>query len=105
QQRTAALADANAKLVEQMAERQSAEEARRDSEQRLQLALQASRTGTWDWDLATGCIVWDKTTHTVFGVAPGGFPGSYEAFESRVHPDDRASVQESIERAIAQRTL
>src|SRR6185436_11534956 len=42
-----------------------------ESEQRRSLALAAGSMGSWDWDLATGKIVWDEGQHAIFGVEPG----------------------------------
>src|SRR5439155_169216 len=37
-----------------------AEQERRESEQRLRLALQAGQMGTWEWNLRTGQIIWSS---------------------------------------------
>ena len=72
-----------------------------ESEQRLQLALQASRTGTWDWNLNTGRIVWDTAMQTIMGVSSGAFGGTYEDVARCLHPDDRIKLKESADRILS----
>lgn len=74
----------------------------RDSEQRLRLALEASRTGTWDWNLQTHRIVWGNHSNALFGLKPGEFGGSFEHFVSLVLPEDRDMVREEVRQAIEQ---
>jgi PAS domain S-box-containing protein len=71
----------------------------RDSEEQLRLALEASRTGTWNWDLATGIFSWDDYLHNLFGQRPGAFGGTYEAFLNLLHPDDRGAVAAALAQA------
>jgi PAS domain S-box-containing protein len=101
QERTAALAEANAKLVTEIAERKQIANALQESEQRLNLALQASRTGIWAWDIVSNRVTWDATTHTIFGVPPDSFGGTFEDFVRSIHPEDRASVEQSVKRALS----
>jgi PAS domain S-box-containing protein len=77
-------------------ERKRAEEALRISEERLRLAQQAARIGTFEWQLRTGVNTWTPELEAVYGLPPGGFGGTQEAFENLVHPDDRARVIELV---------
>ena len=67
---------------------------------RWQLAVTAGGVGSFDWDLVTGVLAWDDELHAVFGVAPGTFGGTIEAFDACLHPDDRARVAEALQDAI-----
>ncbi|MEW6496921.1 MAG: PAS domain S-box protein, partial [Cyanobacteriota bacterium] len=77
-------------------ERKQAEEARRQSEERLRLALDAAQMGTWDWNLLTGQVTWSETHEQLFGIASGTFEGTYEAFLRRVHPEDREAINQLL---------
>ncbi|WP_282945096.1 SpoIIE family protein phosphatase [Cellulomonas endometrii] len=68
---------------------------------RWQLAITAGGVGSFDWDLQTGLLEWDDQLHALFGVAPGEFARSIEAFDALVHPDDRGRVHEALQDAIA----
>ncbi|MBI4260207.1 MAG: SpoIIE family protein phosphatase, partial [Actinobacteria bacterium] len=88
----------------QFVERKGAEEAVRESEERLRLALDAGRMGTWRWDLATGGVAWDETLEALFGLDAGTFGGTYEDYLELLHPDDRAWVVEAIDRSVSTRS-
>ncbi|NNF62987.1 MAG: SpoIIE family protein phosphatase [Acidimicrobiia bacterium] len=52
--------------------------------------------GAWHWDPADGSVTWDAAAEAVYGMEPGTFPGTFEGFMERVHPDDRADAVETI---------
>lgn len=70
------------------------------SEERLALALEAAQAGVWDWHLDTDEVIWDESVEALFGLGPGEFEGTYEAFADRVHPDDLSRIEMAISRAI-----
>jgi PAS domain S-box-containing protein len=70
-----------------------AEETLRLSEEKLRLAVQSARFGTWDFDPQTRKLYWSDECKAMFGLSPEVEP-TIELFLSRVHPDDRARVQE-----------
>lgn len=85
-----------------LGECKQAEVALRESEQRLQLALWAGNTGTWDWNLKTNQVLWSENLFSLFGLTPDTFDVSYENFLNIVHPEDRELLHQSVLRAIDQ---
>jgi PAS domain S-box-containing protein len=81
--------------------RREGEDALRQSEQRLRLALRAGGMGSWEWDLVTGRLHWSETLELMFGLEAGAFGGTYAEFIELVHPDDREIVGASVEEALA----
>ena len=79
-------------VIRDISERYRAEEALRASEERLRLAQQAARIGTFEWNIQTGVNTWTPELEAIYGLPPGGFGGTQTAFENLVHPDDRAGV-------------
>src|SRR5262249_19121425 len=71
-------------------ERKRLEETLRESEERLLLAMSSGNVGFWDWDLNSGRITWSRELEGIYGL---DHAGSYEAFSSRVHPDDLAAIE------------
>jgi PAS domain-containing protein len=100
QERTFALAQANASLRAEVAERVRAEVALRDREERLHLAQQAGQMGTWEWDVQTGALQWSTALEPMHGFAPGSFPGTYEAFLDIIHAEDRAWFRQAVAHAL-----
>lgn len=76
------------------------ERERHANEERLQMALQAGRMGTWDWDLRHDRLQWSPGMEVIHGLAPGTFPGTFEAFRAGIHPDDRDGLLQAIEETI-----
>ena len=70
------------------------------ADQRLALALEAARLGTWTWDMASGVTTWDARLEEMHGLAPGGFGGRFEDWLAVLHPDDRAECLARVERAL-----
>lgn len=85
----------------ELLERQRVEAELRESTEQLNLALQASRMGRWNWNIQTGKILWSENLEALFGLQPGEFDGSYEMFVDRLHPDDRDRVVANMNHAIA----
>lgn len=52
-------------------------------------AQEIAHLGQWDMDLGTGILRWSAETHRIFGLEPGTFEGTYEAFLARLHPEDQ----------------
>jgi two-component system cell cycle sensor histidine kinase/response regulator CckA len=87
-------------LEREILRRTQADEARLESDRRLEFALEASRVGIWDMDYVTGRLQWSKTLESHYGMKPGTFAGTFDAFLERVHPDDRAMVRQTLEKAM-----
>ena len=86
-------------VAEDMSEIRSAEAAAASSEARLRLAHEAAQLGSWHWNLATGEVVWDEQLEAIYGMAPGTFGRSYEAWLETVLPEDRDQVLAAVQAA------
>jgi PAS domain S-box-containing protein len=68
----------------------------------LRDAESLATVGHWDWDLATGHIEFmADEIFRLHGITPKEWKGTYEAFLALVHPEDRRSVEDTIERTLA----
>ena len=76
-------------------ERQQSETALREQEELLRMALGAARMGAWDWNIVNGQEKWSKEVAEVFGEDPDTLETSYEHFFNRIHPDDRAFMEQA----------
>ena len=68
------------------------EVALRKSEERLSLAIAATRSSVWDMDLTTGQIWWSAEFPAILGYGPDGLSMSTTTLESLIHPEDRDRV-------------
>jgi PAS domain S-box-containing protein len=89
-----------AELEQAESERDRAERALLNSQERLNLALKSSEAGTWDRDIAADKATWDEHLHALFGLVPGAFSGKLEDFLAMLHPDDRERVKNELSAAI-----
>lgn len=78
--------------------RKQAEEALRESEERLLAALKGAGAGTFRWNIRTNELEWDEELDRLFGLPPGQNVRSLEAFLDRVHPEERPGVLERCRR-------
>jgi PAS domain S-box-containing protein len=69
--------------------RKQAEDQLRLTAARLQLALEAAKSGTWEWEVASGANIWSAELWKLYGLDPLRDQASYEAWLRSVHPDDR----------------
>ena len=68
------------------------EVALRKSEERLSLAIAATRSSVWDMDLTTGQLWWSAEFPAILDYGPDDLPMSATVLESLIHPEDRARV-------------
>ncbi|MBK4739116.1 hybrid sensor histidine kinase/response regulator [Noviherbaspirillum pedocola] len=71
---------------------------RKTAELAMEMALEASRTGTFHWDIQDNLLTWDTALDRLFGLRPGEVVRSLDQFIALVHPDDRHEVIRRCER-------
>jgi PAS domain S-box-containing protein len=87
-----------------ISQRKHAEEALRESETRFSLAQKGSGTGTWDWNITKGEIIWSPQLYDLFGVDPKKTSASFDTWNDVLHPDDKEGANARIEKALATHT-
>lgn len=97
--------ESSAHQIEQLREHQrqleQAHAALRESEQRLRLAHQAAKAGTWEWNLRTSENIWSDELWPLYGIDPHRCAPSYDAWLSSMHPDDRDRAAQTVQAAVA----
>lgn len=66
---------------------------------RLQMAIESTNLGTWEYHPQTGALYWSKECREVYGLAQHAQP-TYEDFAAHIHPDDREFVESAIQGAL-----
>jgi PAS domain S-box-containing protein len=82
-------------LAHEIVERQDAENAQRESEERLQLSAQVAGFGTFDWDLRMEKIVWSDEMYRIFGLPPDERV-TFDRSVALFHPDDRQKLFDTL---------
>src|SRR5580692_5082919 len=101
-ERTSQLTAVNSELTKEIFQRQRAEEALLRSEAYLAEAQKVSHTGSFGWSVSSGQIVWSEETFRILEYPPPTQP-TVELVLRRTHPEDRASVQATLDQAAADR--
>jgi diguanylate cyclase (GGDEF)-like protein/PAS domain S-box-containing protein len=99
-ERTAELRATNERLQFELTERRRAEEASRQSEERLQIVTRATNDAIWDWDLHTDAVLWNQGVQTLFGYAPSDVGPTAAWWTEQMHPQDRDRVRRGIAAAL-----
>lgn len=79
--------------------KQAAEELKRTVTQ-LSEAQRLARLGSWAWNPATNHLTWSDELYRIYGFSPQEFKPTFDDFFARVHPDDRARVEEIRDTAL-----
>ena len=75
-------------VLRDLTKRKYSEQALKQSEERLELAMRVSNDGIWDWRLDDDSVLFSSSYYTMIGYEPNEFPSSFDAWRERVHPDD-----------------
>ncbi|MBS0016760.1 MAG: PAS domain-containing protein, partial [Arthrospira sp. SH-MAG29] len=84
--------------------RKQAELALRESELRLELALESSHIGLWDWNIQTNQVVFNQQWRSLLGYEQHEIDNDLEEWQSRVHPEDLPRVYEDINQHLQKHT-
>lgn len=65
----------------------------RDQRRRLQMAVEATGLGFWEWDPAADQVTWSERNKALFGLPADAGPLDIRRYMELVHPDDLPKVQ------------
>ena len=89
--------------AQDITERRRAHESLRHMTSMLEASQALARVGSWEWDIASGRVVWSRELYHLFDEPETG-PMDFHRFLDRVHPDDREATRATVERALEART-
>jgi PAS domain S-box-containing protein len=90
-------------LSRDITQRKHIDDRLRRAQEQLAEAEQLAQLGSWERDLIEDRVWWSDELYRIFGLAPDQSPPSYQALLERIHPDDRAHFDHTIQRAVADR--
>ncbi|WP_420231331.1 EAL domain-containing protein [Pseudomonas sp. ABY48] len=74
-------------------EHKLAEQALKDSQERLDLALDSAQLGTWDWHIPSGMLYGSARAAQLHGLEPKPFHESFDAFFEGVPTEERNNMR------------
>ncbi|HUJ18609.1 MAG TPA: PAS domain S-box protein [Nitrospirota bacterium] len=89
-------------VIQDITERKRAEEALRENQARLDLALQSAHMGVWRWEIKENRRYMDNLTCQLLGIEAATFSGTEAEFFRAVHPEDHEKIKASLARTIEQ---
>ncbi|BBC23874.1 multi-sensor hybrid histidine kinase [Pseudanabaena sp. ABRG5-3] len=92
-------------VARNVSDKKQAEIALQQSEERRQLALSLTNTGSWEFDVATGEAIWSGTHYRLMGLNPYELSSNYQTWRDRVHPEDLEWVEAAFKQALETHSL
>ncbi|MCE9577742.1 MAG: PAS domain S-box protein [Deltaproteobacteria bacterium] len=87
-----------------ISERKAQERALLESRRLHEEAQRIAHVGHWQLDHRARTLQWSDETYRIFGLDPRAGGVTYEAMFHAIHPDERARVEATYARAVAERT-
>jgi len=81
-------------------ERRAAEAAAHKNQEIFKLVHSIAKIGHWEWNSQTDENKWSPEIEALYGLEPGAFEGTYQAWAKLLHPDDLAKAEEDVRRAL-----
>ena len=81
--------------------RKSADQALRESQERLALVIEGSTDGIWDWNLATGEAYFSARWKNMLGYEEHEIENRMSAWEDLIHPEDLEPAKEHVRACLA----
>ncbi|MEO8163763.1 MAG: PAS domain-containing protein [Betaproteobacteria bacterium] len=91
-------------VFQDITERKAAEEALKETQTRLQMAIEAGQMGHWEWSVRSATVEWSQSLEALHGLKPGTFGGTFEDFKRDIHPEDLPRVLAAIGESTEKRT-
>lgn len=79
-------------------ERRRLQHALHDSQAHLQRVLQAGEVVSYEWDCASDALIFTRNCESILGLDTEKVVSTNQAWEERVHPEDRPRFREAVER-------
>jgi len=75
-----------------------------EHQSRMDIALNFSAIGVWDFNIETGQLVWDSRMFALYGIEPAHEDLTYATWVNALHPEDSVAAEAAVSEAIANQT-
>lgn len=91
-------------VISDITNRKNAENALRQSRQRLDMALKSTKAGLWDWNIETGHMEFDDRWMQILDYKREEIAPHISSWEKLIHPDDLPEVKRKVNNHLEGRT-
>ncbi|MBP2665225.1 MAG: domain S-box [Firmicutes bacterium] len=74
------------------------------SSERLELVIEASGAGIWDWNMKSGAMFLDRQWKSIIGYAEHEFEDKFSEWSDRIHPEDSRRMLQAVTEAQKDKT-
>lgn len=82
-------------VIRDITEQQQQQQALRESQERLNLALESANIGTWDWHIPSGTLYGSERAASLHGLPAEPFHGEFSQFFRRVPEQDQQQMRQA----------
>ncbi|MDG9927035.1 MULTISPECIES: bifunctional diguanylate cyclase/phosphodiesterase [unclassified Pseudomonas] len=87
-------------VIRDITQQQEQEQALRDSQERLTLALESANLGTWDWHIPSNMLYGSERAASLHGLPPEPYHGEFAHFFQHVPEADRSIMRKAYRDAV-----
>ncbi|WP_137972525.1 bifunctional diguanylate cyclase/phosphodiesterase [Pseudomonas sp. F(2018)] len=87
-------------VIREITEQQEQEQALRDSQERLTLALESANLGTWDWHIPSDMLYGSERAASLHGLPAEPYHGEFVGFFQHVPEEDRKIMRKAYRDAV-----
>lgn len=88
-------------ILRDVTRERKAEMALQRADELYKTTVNAINDGIWDWNTRSGEVFFTPAFYSMLGYEPGDFEGSFAAFLSLVHPEEKETIETEILHQIA----
>ncbi len=64
--------------------------------QRLELVIEGTNDGIWDWNVLTNRVFWAERLYKVMNIAPSTLGNNFDVLKNMMHPTDRLEFEKAL---------